>query len=54
MENATFRKWLADQGCHFAKSAKRSASIGPIFPDRRAASKAASIGGLFHFVEPQS
>jgi hypothetical protein len=35
----------------FAKSAKHSASIGPNFPDRRAASVATSVGGLFHYFE---
>jgi hypothetical protein len=35
----------------FAKSAKHSASIGPNFPDRRAASDANSVGGLFHYFE---
>ena len=34
----------------FAKSAKHSASIGPNFPDQRAASEAASVGELFLFL----
>ena len=34
-----------------AKSAKHSASIGLNFPDRRGASKATSVGGLYHYFE---
>jgi hypothetical protein len=38
----------------FAKSAKHSASIGPNFPDRRAASEATSVGGLFIILKTQA
>ena len=51
MENATFRKWLIEQGCRFdtqheergeghgTVTIHREGRSGPIFPDRRAASE---------------
>ena len=38
----------------FAKSAKHSASIGPNFLDRRAASEATSVGSLFIILKTQA
>jgi len=55
MENATFRKWLADQGCHFdTQREKRGEGHGTVTIHREGRTAELPLVGERHNLDPRS